>query len=343
MENLKDIPDQKFSLEITPMLATLVDSPFDDEGWEYEIKWDGYRSLAFMNDGELSLRSRNKKSFNEKFFPVADALANWNIHAIIDGEVVAVDEEGISRFGLLQNWQTDQDGQLLFYVFDILWLNGKDLTGLPLTNRKKILAELMPADDSIIKSGYSVAAEGKAFFDAARQMGLEGIIAKRSDSVYSPGTRSKDWLKIKVEKRQEVVIAGYTKKAGSPKAFSSLLLGVYKKDTLQYIGKVGTGFSNQQQKELLATFKPLIRKKSPFDAIPEYNKPNRFRYTIADMEVTWLKPVLVCEVRYAEITQDGLFRHPSFIGMRTDKNAEEVVLEKPKVSSGDKKQGRSLR
>ena len=335
MKASKDLPDQEFSLNMTPMLATLTDKPFDNDGWEYEIKWDGYRALAFMKDGEVHLRSRNRKSFNEKFYPVTDALAKWKINAILDGEIVVVNEEGISKFGLLQNWKEKKDGQLLFYVFDVLWLDGKNLTGQPLLERKKILADLIPSEHEVIRSGYSVAAQGTAFFDAASKMGLEGIIAKRSDSLYSPGARSKDWLKIKTEKRQEVIIAGYTNKQGSPKVFSSLLLGVYEKNKLQYVGKVGTGFSNKQQKEMLAIFKPLIRKKSPFEATPDYNKRNRFRPVTTDMTVTWLKPTLVCEVNYAEITQDGLFRHPSFAGLRMDKNPKDIALEKPMTSSGD--------
>jgi len=327
---LKKAPEQKFDTDITPMLATLVDEPFSDAGWEYEVKWDGYRALAFINKEEAELRSRNKKSFNEKFYPVYEAIKEWDINAIIDGEIVVVDKNGKSDFGSLQNWRSEADGELLFYVFDILWLDGKNLTGFPLTERKAILQSVVPKE-GMIRIGYSIEADGIAFFEAATELGLEGIIAKRSDSTYFPGARSKDWLKIKINKRQEVVVAGYTKNENSPKLFSSLLLGVYEGDDFVYVGKVGTGFKDKQQREMLALFKPLETTKSPFSETPDYNKPSRFRPNPPKAEATWLKPSIVCEVSFAEVTSDGVFRHPSFEGLRADKKAKDVVreLEKP--------------
>jgi len=325
-EILKQGKESKFPAFFTPMLATLVDEPFDDPGWEYEVKWDGYRALAYINETETALWSRNNKSFNEKFYPVFEAVRNWNIHAVIDGEIVVVNDEGISNFNSLQNWRSEADGQLLYYVFDVLWLNGENLMNLPLKERKAVLQTLIPKD-SIIRSGFSMEALGTEFFEAAKNMGLEGIIAKRSDSVYIPGDRSKDWLKIKVQKRQEVVIAGYTRNEGSPKLFSALLLGAYQNGKLHYVGKVGTGFNSKQQKEMVELFKPLTIRKSPFDQIPDYNKPSRFRPVPPDAQATWLEPVLVCEINFSEITQEGVFRHPSFIAMREDKNAKDVVKE----------------
>ncbi|WP_159469802.1 DNA ligase D [Dyadobacter sp. 3J3] len=325
-EILKKAQKEKFPAFFTPMLATLVDDPFDDPGWEYEVKWDGYRALAFLNKSEIELRSRNNKSFNEKFYPVFDAVKKWKIDAVIDGEIVVVNDKGISDFNALQNWRSEADGQLLYYVFDVLWLNGKNLMELTLKERKVILQTLIP-EDGIIKSGFSMDARGTEFFEVAKSMGLEGIIAKRSDSIYRPGDRSKNWLKIKVKKRQEVVIAGYTRNEGTPKAFSALLLGVYEDGKLQYVGKVGTGFNTKQQKEMLELFKPLITKKSPFQQIPDYNKPSRFRPNPPDASATWLEPKLVCEINFAEITEDGVFRHPSFVAMREDKNPKDVVKE----------------
>ena len=323
---LKKAEKKSFPESFSPMLATLVDQPFDDPGWEYEVKWDGYRALAFLNKSETNLKSRNNKSFNEKFYPVFDAVKKWGIHAVVDGEIVVVNEEGISDFSSLQNWRSEADGELLYYVFDVLWLDGKDLTQLPLSERKAVLQTLIPSD-SIIRSGFSMHAKGTEFFEVAMKMGLEGIIAKRSDSAYFPNDRSKDWLKIKVQKRQEVVIAGYTKNEGTAKSFSSLLLGAYKNKKLQYVGKVGTGFTDRQQKEMLAIFKPLIIQESPFENEPDYNKPSRFRPNPPDATATWVKPELVCEINFAEITQDGVFRHPSFIAMREDKTAKDVILE----------------
>jgi bifunctional non-homologous end joining protein LigD len=323
---LRKAPKGKFDLTLTPMLATLVDEPFDDPGWQYEIKWDGYRALAFMKKDIAELKSRNNKSFNEKFYPVYDAIKNWGINAIVDGEIVVVNEKGISQFNALQNWRSEADGELLFYVFDILWLDGKDLTSLTQKERHSVLATRVPKE-GIIRSGFSVEARGTEFFEVAKGMGLEGIIAKRSGSEYIPGGRSKDWLKIKVQKRQEVVIAGYTRNDGSTKHFSSLLLGAYDDGNLRYVGKVGTGFNDKQQKEMLAQFEPLIVKNTPFEKTPDYNKPSRFRPNPPHATATWLKPELVCEINFAEITEDGVFRHPSFLAMREDKNAKDVVME----------------
>jgi bifunctional non-homologous end joining protein LigD len=323
---LKKAPKSKFPEELVPMLATLVDAPFDDPGWEYEVKWDGYRAVSFLNKGNVEIKSRNNKSFNDKFYPIYQGLSKWKINAVFDGEVVVINEKGLSDFGALQNWRSEADGDLVYYVFDILWLDGMDLTSLPLTDRKMILQSIV-TDDSPVKLGYSIAAEGNAFFEAARDMGLEGIIAKKSNSVYFPGVRSKDWLKIKVNKRQEVIVVGYTQNAGSSKLFSALLLGAYSNGQLQYVGKVGTGFKDKQQKEMLAAFKPLITKESPFDETPDYNKPSRFRPNPPKANATWLKPELVCEVSFTEITSDGVFRHPSFEGMREDKAAKDVVRE----------------
>jgi len=323
---LKGVPEKAFGTGITPMLATLVDAPFDEEGWEYEIKWDGYRALAFIEKDNAQLKSRNGKSFNEKFYPVYEAIQKWEVNAIVDGEIVVVNEKGISDFGSLQNWRSQADGELLFYVFDILWLDGRDLMTLPLSERKAVLQSIVP-QESIIKIGYSVETNGTAFFDAARELGLEGIIAKRSDSIYLPGARTKDWLKIKINKRQEVVIAGYTRNTGSPKYFSSLLLGVYENNNFVYVGKVGTGFNDKQQKKLIEMFGPLITEQSPFSKTPDYNKPSRFRPNPSKVKATWLKPSIVCEVSYVEVTTDGVFRHPSFEGLREDKEVKEVIRE----------------
>ncbi|WP_167273367.1 DNA ligase D [Dyadobacter arcticus] len=323
---LKSAPKSKFPETFIPMLATLVAEPFDDPGWEYEVKWDGYRAIAYLNKGSVELKSRNKKSFVDKFYPVYEDLKNWKINAVLDGEIVVINEKGHSDFGALQNWRSEADGQLVYYVFDVLWLDGKDLTQLPLTERKAILQSIVD-DDSPVKIGYSVAAEGTAFFDAAREMGLEGIIAKKSESVYALGIRSKDWLKIKINKRQEVIVAGYTHNEGTSKPFSALLLAAYENGALQYVGKVGTGFSDKQQKEMLTLFKPHIIKESPFKETPDYNKPSRFRPNPPKANATWLKPELVCEVSFTEVTSDGVFRHPSFEGMRDDKSAKDVIRE----------------
>ncbi|MEO8150395.1 MAG: DNA ligase D [Bacteroidia bacterium] len=318
----------KFPVKLSPMLATLVDKPFDSDEWQFEIKWDGYRTIALCNKNKVELKSRNDKSFNEKFYPVYKAVQDWNINAIVDGEVVVLDESGKSNFGTLQNWRSEADGEIYFYVFDILWLDGKDMMQIPLSERRKILEQLIPSND-LIRLSTAFEASGIELFEAARKMGLEGIIAKKSDSRYSPGIRSKEWLKIKANKRQEMVIGGYTKNDNSSKSFSSLLVGVFEKGKLIYTGKVGTGFNDKQQKEMLKQFKPLISKTSPFTELPDINKPSRFRPNPPHAKAVWMKPELVCEVSFTEMTSDGIMRHPSFEAMRIDKKAKDVGKEKP--------------
>lgn len=311
---------------IKPMLATLVNEPFDDPLWSYEVKWDGYRSIAYINNGEVSLSSRNNKPFTEKYYPITNALEKWKDNAVLDGEILVLQEDGKADFGALQNWRSEADGHLVFYVFDILWYNGANLMEVELSHRQLILKQILPTNDDRIR--LSQAFEGGiGFFETAKKMGLEGIMAKRKDSLYIPDSRNRQWLKIKANKRQEVVIAGYTKNDSSSKLFSSLLLGVYEGGELAYTGKVGTGFTDKMQREMMEQFRPLITAKIPFASEPDINKPSRFRPNPPHAEAVWLKPVLVCEVSYAEITPDGVFRHPSFEGMRSDKKAAEVVLE----------------
>lgn len=324
---LKGAPKQKFYTQIEPMLATLVDQPFDDQDWIYEVKWDGYRAVSFINKGTVEIKSRNDKSFNEKFYPIYDQLKELGVNAILDGEVVVLGESGTANFGSLQNWRSEADGDLVYYVFDILWYNGQDLTDLPLIERKAILKEILPQNDSILMSEH-FETSGIQFLEEARKLGLEGIMAKRKDSVYHVHNRSKDWLKIKANKRQEVVIGGYTLNDDSSKLFSSILVGVYEGKKLIYTGKVGTGFNAKLQKEMMELFKPLVIAKAPFTEEPDVNKPSRFRPNPPHASVTWLKPELVCEVSFTELTTDGIMRHPSFDGMREDKSAKKVILEK---------------
>jgi bifunctional non-homologous end joining protein LigD len=325
---LKSVPRKKIYATLKPMLATLVDKPFDEPGWTYEVKWDGYRAISFLQKGKAQIKSRNDKSFNEKFYPIAKSLELWGISAILDGEIVVLNEKGISDFGALQNWRSETDGELYYYIFDILWLDGKDLTGLPLSARRQILtSQTPPAENIRISDAFEES--GTKFFEAAKKIGLEGIVAKKTSGTYCPGCRSDDWLKIKANKRQEMVIGGYTKNDDSSRLFSSLLLGVYDKNELVYTGKVGTGFNEKMQADLIKQFKPLIIKKCPFLQQPDVNKPSRFRPDPPHAAAVWLSPKLVCEVSFAEMTSDGIMRHPSFEGMRVDKKASAVVLERP--------------
>jgi bifunctional non-homologous end joining protein LigD len=324
---LKKGKKSKMLTEVKPMLATLVNEPFDSPGWSYEVKWDGYRALAYVNKGKTELLSRNIKSFTEKYYPIAAVMDSWSINAVFDGEILVIGKDGKANFSALQNWRSEADGDLVYYAFDILWYDGKDITGLPLSERQAILREILPANDDHVRLSRVFDINGIDFFEAAQKMGLEGIMAKKTDSTYAIDSRSKDWLKIKVNQRQEVVIGGFTKNEGTSKQFSSLLLGFYEKGKFEYVGKVGTGFSDKKQKEMMELFKPLIIDTMPFDTEPDVNKPSRFRPNPPKAKATWLKPELVCEVSFIEVTSDGVFRHPSFEGMRSDKKAKDVVRE----------------
>lgn len=317
----------KIPQKVKPMLATLVSKPFDDPDWRYEVKWDGYRSLAYINKGKVELLSRNNKSFTEKYYPLAQALSEFTINAVLDGEILVIGKDGKANFGALQNWRSEADGDLVFYAFDLLWYERKNIMQLPLIERQSILKEILPTNDDRIRLSQVFNANGLEFFAAAEKMGLEGIMAKRSNSTYNPDSRSKDWLKIKVSNRQEVVIGGYTNNEGSNKPFSSLLLGVFENGKFEYVGKVGTGFTEKKQKEMLEIFDPLIIAESPFGFEPDVNKPSRFRPNPPKATATWLKPEIVCEVSYTEVTSDGVFRHPSFQGLRSDKSAKDVGRE----------------
>jgi len=316
-----------FPKTISPMLATLVDKPFDEPGWIYEIKWDGYRALGLVNKNKVSLISRNNKSFNDKFYPIYQALKDLDIQAVVDGEIVVIKDSGLAHFGSLQNWRSEADGELVYYLFDLLWLNGYDVTDLPLTERKQLLKQIVP-ENSIIRYSDNFETSATEFLKVAAKLDMEGIMAKKADSTYAPGIRTREWLKIKAQKRHEVIIGGFTQNEGSPKKFSSLLVGLYDKGRLNYIGKVGTGFNDKLQAEMMAKMKKLVAKEPPFKELPDIDKPSRFRPNPPKATVTWLKPELVAEVSYAELTDEGIMRHPSFEGMREDKKAKDVVKEK---------------
>ncbi len=303
---------------IHPMLASLVKEPFDRKDWFFEIKWDGFRAIADANLSHVELYSRNAISFNDKFVPVVSALKKLKLKAVLDGEVVVLDKKGKSHFQLLQNYQETGIGQLTYYVFDILSLNGKNLTHLPLSDRKKILKKILP-NNKIIKYSDHVQDQGIKFFRTAEKMNIEGIIAKDATSPYRPGKRTLEWQKIKIHMQQEAVIGGFTEPRGSRKKFGALVLGVYEKDKLVYIGHTGGGFNEQSLKDIYNKLKPLAQKQSPFIDVPKTNSL-----------VTWVKPKLVCEVTFAEWTSDGHMRQPIYLGLRLDKKAKEVKKEIPR-------------
>jgi len=308
------------------MLTTLVDEPFDNDDWLFEIKWDGYRAIGSVIDHDIELYSRNNISFNNRYGEVVGVLKEWDVNAVIDGEIVALDEDGHSKFQFLQNWQSSQQGSLVYYVFDILWLEGYDLTQLPLIARKKILRTIIPGDDIVCFSDH-IEKTGINFFEAAKEKGLEGIIAKNKNYVYQTDTRSRNWLKIKTAARQEAVICGFTAPRASRQYFGALILGIYDNDQLVYAGHTGSGFTEKSLKETWSKLKPLITDECPFDKKPKTNMP-----------ATWVKPKLVCEIKFQEWTQENIMRVPIFMGLRPDKNPKEVKKEKTMATKSLKKE-----
>jgi bifunctional non-homologous end joining protein LigD len=305
-----------------PMLATIKEEAFDDKGWQFEIKWDGYRAIAYVEEGKAELKSRNNLSFRKKYPRLVEALKGWPVNAVVDGEVVILSEDGKADFAALQHWDEQKGGNLLYYVFDLLWLEGIDLQKEPLSTRREILKKILP-DSGMIRYSECIDEYGIDFFKAAKDNGLEGIIAKRKDAVYKAGQRSADWVKIKAEKRHEALICGYTKNKDTDRLFSSLVLGIPNGKELQFIGQVGTGFTQDLQATLMGKLRPLTTNLCPFHKVPPI-----------DAFVQWVRPHLVCEVKYTELTKEGVMRHPSFQGMREDKLSTEINLDENEETRG---------
>ncbi len=307
--------ENKLPKRLQPMLATLVGAPFDSPDWVFEGKWDGFRVVAVIEGGHVTLYSRNGQTLSGNYLPVANALEKLRHNAVIDGELVALDEHHRSRFQLLQN-ALNTPASLRYMVFDIMVLDGEDLRGLPLIERKERLRKVLPNDPLIVFSSH-LRENGKAFFEKAAASGEEGIMAKRAASRYLSGARSKDWLKIKACRRQEVVIVGFTAPRRSRQYFGALVIAVRDGEEWRYAGHVGTGFSNAVLEDLHGKLWPLRTASSPFTQ------------RVKDEPVTtWVKPQLVAEVKFTEWTAGGEMRHPAYLGLRADKKAADVVLEK---------------
>jgi len=303
---------KKIDSFISPMLATLTKTPFDDADWIYEIKWDGYRAIAEIGGKELRFYSRNGLDFTDRFPAVVKALQKIKHSAVLDGEVVLLNEKNLPDFQKLQYYENHLNYPLLYYVFDLLSLNGKNIEHLPLTDRKQLLKKLLPKNATIRYCDH-IEKNGIAFLEKAKKQGLEGVIAKQKDSKYQEGHRSKEWLKIKNVQSTEVVIVGYTEPKGERAHFGSLLLANKKGRQWQYRGHVGTGFSTALLGELKKKMKPLEASESPFKEKVSVNG-----------RVTWLKPALVADIAYSEITRDGIFRHPVFLRLRDEKKSSDV-------------------
>jgi len=314
-KDLLDAPVTPMPHNIRPMLATPASKPFDHPDWLFEMKWDGYRATAELRSDRVSLYSRNLISLNHRFPALVDSLRKFRFQALLDGEIVVVDDRGHPDFQLLQDYQKSGKGHLLYYVFDILHLQEHDVTQLPLVRRKEILKRILPSSQKVKLSNH-INTEGILFFSTVEKEGLEGIIAKRAQSTYSIGRRTREWLKIKTRLTQKGVIAGFSAPRGGRRNFGALVLGAYKGDELTFIGHVGGGFNARTLTEIRAKLDPLIRDKSPFRVEPRTNT-----------SVTWVEPELVCEVVFHGWTAEGMMRQPVFLRLREDKVAREVARE----------------
>jgi len=308
---------------VAPQLATLVKDAPEGEEWLHELKFDGYRMLCHLNRGKVRFWSRNQKDWTDKFPNVAKALKAVPVtNAILDGEIVIVDKAGRSSFqGLQQSMGKSGRATFVFQIFDLIYLDGLDLTSTPLVQRKLRLEELLASmkGDTALRYSEHVEGSGKQFFKQACEYGIEGIISKLAESPYQ-STRNRNWLKAKCIKRQEFVVAGYTPSKKAFPGFGSLILGVHEKGKLIYSGRVGTGFTIKQRLEIQ---KKLDRISQPAMPFAEKPKDPGLR------DAHWAQLQLVAEVEFAEWTADGSIRHPSFQGLREDKKVAEIVREEP--------------
>jgi len=325
---------------IRPMLATLIDEPFDDEDWLYEIKWDGYRAVAFLDGKSVRLVSRNQNDLTAAYpelHLIAEHISARN--AVLDGEIVALDEAGRSSFSLMQQRtgvgeggrrirRTRDDIPVVYYVFDVLYADGHDVTQADLEKRKQLLASILKRNELVRYSEHYVG-NGTALFDAAAQRGLEGIIAKRRRSCYVQ-KRSSDWLKIKIVKRQECVIGGYTDPRGARENFGSIVLGLYdERGRLIPVGQAGSGFTRETHASTWKRLHALETDRNPF-----------FGKVESDRRVHYVKPELVAEIKFSDWTHEGQsggikMRAPVFQGLRLDKRAKECKIERPAKAASE--------
>jgi bifunctional non-homologous end joining protein LigD len=308
---------------IHPMLATLVDDPFSNPEWVFETKWDGFRSVCFIRNGKARFVSRNQLEMTAQYPELIDITKHIDSkEAILDGEIVALDQDGMPRFQLLQPRVGRKGGvealrgkgRIVYYVFDLIYLDGYDLTACALVERKATLKRIL-RPSNFIKFSDHVEGNGKEFFRQIEKFKLEGMLAKRAASPYVQ-KRSADWLKVKTVQRSEVVIAGYTQPRGTRSHFGALVVGLYRDRELHYVAHAGGGFNQKSLEKIYKLMQPLKTERSPFVVTPKTNEP-----------VQWLKPKLVAEVKFSEWTADERLRQPVFIGLREDKKAEQCRFE----------------
>lgn len=303
---------------VAPMLCTLTREPADDPEYLYEVKWDGYRIISYVNKGKVKLDSRSAKDYTARYPVIAAALQQLGHHAVIDGEVVVFNEEGLPDFDALQRYN-GHSTPITYCVFDLLWLDGYDLMGLPLETRKQMLHRLVQ-DHPVFRFSESFD-DGPALYREMLRRNLEGIVSKKRDSVYLPGSRGMDWLKTPTRKRQEFVIGGWAE-SDKNRSFKSLLFGAYSKGKLEWIGRSGGGYKEKEMPGILQQLKQLETARSPF-VNPVLDTKGAVTH--------WVKPQLVANFEFATWTKSGRIRKPAtFLGFRNDKKPTQVVREVPK-------------
>jgi bifunctional non-homologous end joining protein LigD len=328
--SLSDLPSAKARF-IDPMKPRLVKDPPIAGDWIYELKFDGIRLIAVKTGKKVSLLSRNKNELAGRFPEIVDVVRNLPAReCVIDGEVVALDEEGCSSFQLLQAREMEgRESPVYFYAFDLLQLDGKSLTSLPLEARKSILEQLCSDAREPIRYSGNIGGDAKALLNEVKRRGLEGIIGKQRNSIYEQGRRSGAWIKLKCVSEQEFVIGGYTPPQGSRKHFGAILVGYYKDKKLVFAGKVGTGFTAKSLSMLHKKFRTQERSDCPFVDLPSKQNGQWVQGITPSMmrKMHWLNPVFVCEIKFAEWTRDGKLRAPVFLGLREDKKPSDVIRE----------------
>lgn len=317
---------------VSPMKATLVAEPPTRGHWLYELKFDGYRALALKSGSSVQLLSRNEKDFVGRFPEIAEAMAGLDVEeAVLDGEIVALKPDGTPSFQLLQALEMgEKRPPLAYYLFDVLQLNGEDLTKKTLQERRARLEAVMASASEPLRYSATIEGDPEKLLAEVRRRGLEGLIGKERDSLYEVGLRSRSWIKLKCIQEQEFVIGGYTPPEGARQHFGALLVGVYEKKALRFSGKVGTGFTSAMLQKLHRQMRALKQDDCPFSNLPE-REQGRWAQNITPREMSqchWVEPRLVCQVRFTEWTAEGKLRHPAFVGFREDKEATKVIRER---------------
>ena len=320
----------KLNEYIKPMLATTGKEPFNNENWVFEIKWDGYRAIADLSSKEnMKLYSRNGISFMDRYPNIQKDLLKQEHSMIIDGEIVALNEKGAPSFQLLQHYAENPNTPVIFQVFDILYLNGHSTRKLSLLERKELLKDAL-IETPHIKYCDHIDCNGIDFYSEIQRSNIEGVMAKKKSSIYTDGNRSENWLKVKNNLSEEAVIVGYTEPKGSRSYYGSLILGRFINSELQYSGHVGTGFSEESLKQIYELIQPYKTNKMPFKTKPKTN-----------MSPTWIEPHIVATIKYTQLTKEGRFRHPVFIGIREDISINDLKSKDKTANKGNAEKSNS--